>query len=115
MRCASGSIPIAWPPAVSPPLDVTNALAEQNVEVAAGQLGQPPSDAKQDFQMVVRVVGRLTDPRQFENLVLKNSTNANGIVLLRDVGRAEVGAETYATSLKFSGGDGSRRRCSATL
>jgi HAE1 family hydrophobic/amphiphilic exporter-1 len=86
-------------------LDVTNALAEQNVEVAAGQLGQPPSDPKQNFQMVVRVVGRLTDPRQFENLVLKNSTNANGIVLLRDVGRAEVGAETYATSLKFSGGD----------
>jgi hydrophobic/amphiphilic exporter-1 (mainly G- bacteria), HAE1 family len=86
-------------------LDVTNALAEQNVEVAAGQLGQPPSDAKQDFQMVVRVVGRLNDPRQFENLILKNSTNANGIVLLKDVGRAEVGAETYATSLKFSGGD----------
>ncbi len=86
-------------------LDVTNALAEQNVEVAAGQLGQPPSDSKQNFQMVVRVVGRLTDPRQFENLVLKNSTSANGIVLLRDVGRAEVGAETYATSLKFSGGD----------
>jgi hydrophobic/amphiphilic exporter-1 (mainly G- bacteria), HAE1 family len=86
-------------------LDVTNALAEQNVEVAAGQLGQPPSDAKQNFQMVVRVVGRLTDPRQFENLVLKNSANANGIVLLRDVGRAEVGAETYSTALKFSGGD----------
>jgi len=86
-------------------LDVTNALAEQNVEVAAGQLGQPPSDSKQNFQMVVRVVGRLTDPRQFENLILKNSSNANGIVLLKDVGRAEVGAETYATALKFSGGD----------
>jgi hydrophobic/amphiphilic exporter-1 (mainly G- bacteria), HAE1 family len=86
-------------------LDVTNALAEQNVEVAAGQLGQPPSDSKQNFQMVVRVVGRLTDPRQFDNLILKNSSNANGIVLLKDVGRAEVGAETYSTSLKFSGGD----------
>ena len=86
-------------------LDVTNALAEQNVEVAAGQLGQPPSDSKQNFQMVVRVVGRLNDPRQFENLILKNSSNANGIVLLKDVGRAEVGAETYSTSLKFSGGD----------
>jgi HAE1 family hydrophobic/amphiphilic exporter-1 len=86
-------------------LDVTNALAEQNVEVAAGQLGQPPSDPKQNFQMVVRVVGRLNDPRQFENLIIKNSTTANGIVLLKDVGRAEVGAETYATSLKFSGGD----------
>jgi hydrophobic/amphiphilic exporter-1 (mainly G- bacteria), HAE1 family len=84
-------------------LDVTNALAEQNVEVAAGQLGQQPSDPHQAFQMAVRVVGRLTDPRQFENIVLKNSPNGGGIVLVKDVGRAEVGAENYNTSLKFSG------------
>jgi HAE1 family hydrophobic/amphiphilic exporter-1 len=86
-------------------LDVTNALSEQNVEVPAGQLGQQPSDPKQTFQMAVRVVGRLSDPKQFENIVLKNSNTASGIVLLRDVGRAEVGAESYDTSLKFSGGD----------
>ena len=84
-------------------LDVTNALAEQNVEVPAGQLGQQPSDPKQTFQMAVRVVGRLSDPRQFENIVLKSSPG--GIVLLRDVGRAEVGAENYNTDLKFSGGE----------
>ena len=84
-------------------LDVTNALAEQNVEVPAGQLGQQPSDPKQTFQMAVRVVGRLSDPKQFENIVLKSSPG--GIVLLRDVGRAEVGAENYNTSLKFSGGE----------
>ncbi len=53
--------------------------------------------------MVVRVVGRLTDARQFENIVIKNSTTANGIVLLKDVGRAEVGAENYNTSLQFKG------------
>jgi HAE1 family hydrophobic/amphiphilic exporter-1 len=86
-------------------LDVTNALTEQNVEVAAGQLGQQPSDPKQQFQMAVRVVGRLTDPRQFDNIVLKNSSNnSGGIVLLKDVGRAQIGAENYNTSLKFSGG-----------
>ena len=85
-------------------LDVTNALAEQNVEVPAGQLGQQPSDPKQTFQMAVRVVGRLSDPKQFENIILKNSPSG-GIVLLRDVGRAEVGAESYDTSLKYSGGD----------
>ena len=84
-------------------LDVTNALSEQNVEVAAGQLGQQPSDPHQAFQMSVRVVGRLTDPRQFENIVLKNGSNGGGIVLVKDVGRAEVGAENYNTSLKFSG------------
>jgi len=86
-------------------LDVTNALAEQNVEVAAGQLGQQPSDPHQQFQMVVRVAGRLSDPRQFENIIIKNSTATNGIVLLKDVGRAEIGAENYNTSLKYSGGD----------
>ena len=86
-------------------LDVTNALAAQNIEVPAGQLGQQPSDPKQTFQMAVRVVGRLSDPKQFENIVLKNSSTAGGIVLLRDVGRAEVGAENYNTSLKFSGGE----------
>lgn len=86
-------------------LDVTNALAEQNVEVPAGQLGQQPADPHQQFQMVVRVVGRLTDPRQFENIIIKNSPTTGGIVLLRDVGRAEIGAEDYSTDLKFSGGD----------
>lgn len=85
-------------------LDVTNALTEQNVEVAAGQIGQQPADPKQAFQMAVRVVGRLSDPKQFENIVLKNSSTGNGIVLVRDVGRAEVGAENYNTTLKFSGG-----------
>ena len=86
-------------------LDVTNALSEQNVEVAAGQLGLPPADPKQTFQMAVRVTGRLSDPRQFENIIVKNSSTANGLVLLKDVGRAEIGAESYNTDLKFSGGD----------
>jgi HAE1 family hydrophobic/amphiphilic exporter-1 len=97
------------------PLDVTNALAEQNVEVPAGQLGVPPSDPHQAYQMAVRVAGRLTDPRQFENIILKSnaatapagtaataaSANGSGIVLLKDVGRAELGAETYSTSLRY--------------
>jgi HAE1 family hydrophobic/amphiphilic exporter-1 len=84
-------------------LDVTSALSEQNVEVAAGQLGQQPSDSKQAFQMAVRVVGRLTDSRQFDNIIIKNSTSANGIVLVKDVGHAEVGAENYNTDLRFEG------------
>ncbi len=90
-------------------LDVTNALAEQNVEIAAGQLGSPPNDGKQNYQMAVRVVGRLSDPQQFDNIILKNQPGSNGtgagLVLLKDVGYAQLGAESYATSLKFSGGD----------
>ena len=96
------------------PLDVTNALSEQNVEVAAGQLGAPPSDPRQTYQMAVQVLGRLSDPKQFENIIIKtNASSANGVsnplgtgvVLLKDVGHAELGAETYNTNLRFSGQD----------
>ena len=83
--------------------DVVNALIEQNVEIPAGQLGQPPSDAKQAFQIPVRVVGRLTSPAEFDNIIVKNS--ANGLVLLKDIGHSVVGAEDYSTSLKYSGHD----------
>jgi HAE1 family hydrophobic/amphiphilic exporter-1 len=86
-------------------LDVTNALAEQNVEVPAGQLGQSPSDPKQNFQMAVRVIGRFDDPKQFDNIVIKNNPTVGGVVLFKDIGRAELGAETYSTALKYSGGD----------
>ena len=81
--------------------DVINALVEQNVEIPAGQLGQPPSDQKQVFQVPVRVVGRLTSPEEFEKIIVKNS--ASGLVLLKDVGHAEVGAEDYSSALKYNG------------
>ncbi len=81
--------------------DVVNALVEQNVEIPAGQLGQPPSDTNQAFQVPVRVVGRLTNPAEFEKIIIKN--NASGLVLLKDVGRAEVGAEDYSSSLEYNG------------
>ena len=81
--------------------DVVNALVEQNVEIPAGQLGQPPSDSKQAFQIPVRVVGRLTSPAEFDNIIVKNS--ANSLVLLKDVGHSEVGAEDYSSALKYLG------------
>jgi HAE1 family hydrophobic/amphiphilic exporter-1 len=97
------------------PLDVTTALQNQNVEVPAGQLGIPPSDPTQQYQMAVRVVGRLTDPHQFENIILKSNAasspsapgavGGSGIVLLKDVGRAELGAENYNTSLRYGSRD----------
>ena len=82
-----------WPRADLTATDVVNALVEQNVEIPAGQLGQPPSDSKQAFQIPVRVVGRLTSPAEFDNIIVKNS--ANGLVLLKDVGHSAVGAEDY--------------------
>ena len=84
--------------------DVVNALEEQNVEVAAGQVGQPPIQVGQQFQISVRAIGRLTEPSEFENIILK--ANADGtLVRLKDVGRAELGAEDYSTDLMFNGHD----------
>ncbi len=81
--------------------DALTALQQQNVEIAAGQLGAPPIDPKQQYQIAVNVIGRLTSTAQFDNIVLKNSPN--GIVLLKDVGHSELGAQTYSTDLKFNG------------
>ncbi len=84
--------------------DVVNALSEQNVEVAAGQVGQQPAKAGQQYQISVRAIGRLSETSQFDNIILK--TNADGtLVRLRDVGRAELGAEDYSSDLQFNGHD----------
>src|SRR5271156_4959231 len=84
-------------------VDVTNAIAEQNVEIPAGQVGQPPSYEQQSFQIPVRVIGRLSEPAEFDNIIVKNSPG--GIVQLKDVGYAELGAETYSTDLAYNGVD----------
>ncbi|MBZ5570970.1 MAG: multidrug efflux RND transporter permease subunit [Acidobacteriia bacterium] len=82
--------------------DAVNALQEQNVEVAAGQVGQPPIRTGQQFQISVRAIGRLSEPAQFENIIVK--TNADGtLVRLKDVGRAELGAEDYGSDLMYNG------------
>src|SRR5437899_725185 len=84
--------------------DVVSALQEQNVQVAAGQVGQPPIKAGQAFQISVRAVGRLTEPAEFENIILKTSADGT-LVRLRDVGRAELGAEDYGSDLQYNGHD----------
>lgn len=82
--------------------DVVSALQEQNVEVAAGQVGGQPADQHQAYQISVRAMGRLSDPAQFDNIVLK--TNPDGtLVKLKDVGRAQLGAESYDSALEYNG------------
>ena len=81
--------------------DVVSALQEQNVEVPSGQLGAPPSNSKQDFQISVNVVGRLTTPEQFDDIIVKNTPN--GIIQIKDVGRAELGSSNYGSTLTFDG------------
>jgi hydrophobic/amphiphilic exporter-1 (mainly G- bacteria), HAE1 family len=80
--------------------DVTNALRDQNVQVAAGALGQAPAPQGQMYQLSVRVEGRLPDAPDFDNIILKAGADGS-LVRLKDVGHAELGAETYASELRF--------------
>jgi HAE1 family hydrophobic/amphiphilic exporter-1 len=82
--------------------NILTALQEQNVQVAAGQIGQPPSATDQIYQISVRAVGRLTEPAQFDNIILKTGTDGT-MVRVADVGHAELGAEDYGTVLRFNG------------
>ena len=82
--------------------DVVNALQEQNVEVAAGQVGAQPAIPGQQFQISVRAIGRLSEASQFDDIILKS--NADGtLVRLHDVGHAELGAEDYSSNLDYNG------------
>ena len=82
--------------------DVVQALREQNVQVAAGSLGQAPAPSGQMYQLSVRARGRLSEASEFENIILKSGRDGS-LVRLKDVGRAELGAETYAANLRFQG------------
>ena len=72
--------------------DVVESLREQNVQVAAGQIGQQPAAKGVDFQYTMTTLGRLTEPEQFADIIVK--TGADGqVIRLRDVGRVELGAK----------------------
>jgi HAE1 family hydrophobic/amphiphilic exporter-1 len=82
--------------------DVTRALREQNVEVAAGQIGREPALPGQELQLSIRAAGRLPDAPAFERMVIKTASDGT-LILLRDVARVELGAEDYGTVLRFGG------------
>lgn len=75
--------------------DVLNAIRDQNVQVAAGVIGSAPVSKEALYELPVNTLGRLSDPEEFERIVIK--TNAQGgITRLKDVARVELGASTYA-------------------
>ena len=76
--------------------DVVNAVSQQNVQVAAGQIGQQPAPDTMHFQYMIQTQGRLEDVKQFEDIILKADFNQTGqLVRLRDVARVELGSKTY--------------------
>jgi HAE1 family hydrophobic/amphiphilic exporter-1 len=82
--------------------DIQRALQEQNIQVAAGQIGAPPSPPTQEFQLAVHAQGRLIEPEEFGAIVIQRSVGGE-IVRLADVARVELGAESYRQSLMFDG------------
>ena len=82
--------------------DVVDALGEQNVNVAAGSIGDAPAKEGQTYQMSVRAAGRLRESSDFANIIVKSGAGGS-LVRLSDVGTAELGAETYSSMLRFQG------------
>ncbi|BAY30847.1 transporter [Nostoc carneum NIES-2107] len=82
--------------------DVATALRSQNILAGAGTIGQAPIPPGQSYEIPLRVNGQFQNAAEFENLVIKAGSNGD-LIKLRDVGRAELGSETYASNARNNG------------
>ena len=82
--------------------DVIKSLQEQNVQVAAGQIGQPPTKTSLDFQYTMNTLGRLTTPEQFGDIILKTGESGQ-VIRVGDVARIELGAKNRDQSCTLDG------------
>ncbi|MCC6679173.1 MAG: multidrug efflux RND transporter permease subunit [Phycisphaerales bacterium] len=82
-------------------MDVINALKEQNVQVAAGAIGQPPVPAGQAYQYNISTLGRLTSVDQFENVIVR--ADGNRVLRVKDVARVELGGKSYDLLAAYKG------------
>jgi len=86
------------------PADISNAINAQNLPIATGQLGAPPTVGGNAFQYTLLAQGRLADVSQYENIIIK-ADNADGgqVTRLRDVARVDLGAQTYSQDFRLNG------------
>jgi HAE1 family hydrophobic/amphiphilic exporter-1 len=82
--------------------DITDAIREQNVQVAAGQIGAQPAPPGQAFQLTVNAAGRLTDPAEFEDIIVRVG-DGGALTRLGDVARVELGSETFTQFSRLNG------------
>lgn len=82
--------------------DVINALKQQNVQVASGQLGQPPVPKDQAYQLSVNTLGRLSDVKQFEDVIIKTGQGTRAI-RIKDVAKVDLGGKAYDFRSLFNG------------
>ena len=83
--------------------DVQQAVTNQNQQFAVGRIGQPPTGRPVEESFTLTTQGRLTDPAQFDNIILRAESGGAALVRLKDVGRAEYGLKDYSTSRTFNG------------
>src|SRR5271156_6317909 len=83
------------------PQDVIQAIQQQSQQVTAGQVGAPPTPPGQAFQYTLNVNGRLPDAQQFEDVIVKTGNNG-AVTRVRDVGRVELGAQTYSQAFTLN-------------
>ncbi len=84
-------------------MDVENALREQNVQVGVGAIGAEPAIEGQEVQISLRAVSQLTEPEEFENIILRSDEETGSLIRFRDVGRVELGAQDYNSFVRFRG------------
>ncbi len=84
--------------------DVANAIEEQNVQVAAGSIGQPPVPEGQNFQYVITTLGRLETVEEFEEIIIRANPDGS-VVRVKDVARVDLGAENYTQKATLDGGE----------
>ncbi|MFC0573393.1 efflux RND transporter permease subunit [Paraburkholderia solisilvae] len=83
--------------------DVQTAVANQNQQYAVGRLGQSPTGGAVEQSFAVTTTGRLTEPSEFENIIIRAQSGGAAIVRLKDIGRAELGQKDYSIRSKFQG------------
>ena len=84
------------------PTDVSNAIQDQNQQIPAGSIGQPPIPEGQQFQYSITTKGRLSTVEEFENIILKTDTDGS-ILRIKDVATVDLGAESYSTLAYMNG------------
>jgi HAE1 family hydrophobic/amphiphilic exporter-1 len=82
--------------------DVVQALQQQSEQVTAGQAGMPPAPSDQSFQYTIEVSSRLNDPAQFADVIVKTGSDGS-LTRVRDIGRVELGAQTYGQIFNLNG------------
>jgi multidrug efflux pump len=82
--------------------DVVRAIREQNLQVAAGTIGQPPAPSGQDFQLTISTQGRLLDEGQFGEIIVKQGAQGQ-VTRVRDIARVELAARDYSIASQLSG------------